>query len=74
MLLIDKAREALKNLRKQIKKDFTNGHPYSTVSINHIKKEFDLNRKSAIDFIVDQLDEEYRVGKDGNWLILEQEE
>lgn len=74
MLLIDKAREALENLRKEIKKDFKNGHPYATVSINHVKKKFDLNRKSAIDFIVDQLDEEYRVGKDGNWLILEQEE
>lgn len=74
MLLIDKAREALESLRKQVKKDFNNGHPYATVSINHIKKEFDLNRKSAIDFIVDQLDEEYRVGKDGNWLILEQED
>lgn len=72
MLLVDKVRNALNEIRERIKQKFKKEYPYVTVSLKRIKNELDVNRRDGIDFLIQKLKEDYRVGKDGNWLIIEE--
>lgn len=72
LLLIDKVRKALKRVKNRVEKKFSQGHPYATLSLSWIKSELGVKRRNGVDFMVEKLKEDYRVGKDGNWLILEE--
>ncbi|NIQ06431.1 MAG: hypothetical protein GWO20_12115 [Candidatus Korarchaeota archaeon] len=73
MLLIDAVEKALNKVRKKIEEKFNNDYPYAVVSLKWVKNDLDLKRRSGIDFLIRKLKEDYRVGKDGNWLIVEEE-
>lgn len=72
MLLIDKVRKALRKVKNRVEEKFSRGYPYATLSLSRIKNELGVKRRNGIDFLIEKLKEDYRVGKDGNWLILEE--
>lgn len=72
MLLIDKVREALKRAKSRVEERFNQDVPYVTLSLSWIKSELGVKRRNGIDFLIEKLKEEYRVGKDGSWLIIEE--
>lgn len=73
MLLIDHVEEALEKVKEQVEEEFNNEHPYAVVSLNWVKNDLGISRRSGVDFLLRKLKEEYRVGKDGTWLIIEEE-
>lgn len=73
LLLLDKVEEVLDKVRDRIEEKFDSGHPYAIISLKWIKNDLELKRRSGVDFLERKLEENYRVGKDGNWLIIEEE-
>lgn len=72
MLLVDKVKRALKEVRERVNEKLGEDHPYVTVSLKRVKNDLEVERRDGIDFLIRKLKEDYRVDKDGNWLIIEE--
>lgn len=63
----------LRRLKQRIEEQFDKGFPYVTISLKQIQREFDIKSRGGINFITKELKKEYRVGKDKDWLIIEEQ-
>lgn len=68
----EKLQEALEDVKKQVESEFQEGHPYATINLARLKKDLDIKRGKGINVLIGKLRENYRIGKDRNWLIIEQ--
>lgn len=73
---MEKIREVLREIRGKAEAKFNKNYPYITVSLRLVKERTDgggRGRNALIDLLIEKLRETYRVGKDGDWLIIEKE-